>query len=153
MRLRVEAVLVGGVDVRVARVVFSAGVVGDVLELILVVSCVCDAVCVVSILPDFAVELVAHGERETALDELDAAFDGLVWSGCNEYVDVIGHDDEAVEREAGLIAVTEEDVHHEIRVGGALEDSVTLVCDGGDSEGLGLDSDAWAGIRRHISRG
>ena len=93
MRLRVEAVLVGGVDVRVARVVFSAGVVGDVLELILVVSCVCDAVCVVSILPDFAVELVAHGERETALDELDAAF------------------------------------------------------------GLGLDSDAWAGIRRHISRG
>jgi hypothetical protein len=121
--------------------------------LILVVSCVGDAVCVVSILPDFAAKLIAHGERETALDELNAAFDSLVRSGCDEYVDVIRHDDEAVEREAGLIAVTEEGVHHEIRVGGTLEDSVTLVCGGGDSEGFGLDSNAWAGIRRHISRG
>ena len=108
----------------------------------MVVSCVGDAVCVVSIQPDFAVELIAHGEREPALDELDAAFDGLVRSGCDEHVDVIGHDDEAVEREAGLIAVTEEGVHHKIRVDGALENSVTLVRDGGDSEGLGLNSDA-----------
>jgi hypothetical protein len=147
----IEAVPVGSVDVGIVWIVFASRVICDVEELVLVVSCVGDAMGVIAALPDLAFDLVADGEGEATFNELDAAFDGLVRGGCDERVDVVRHDDEAVKCETGLIAVTEERVHHEIRVCGALKDAVTLIGDGRDGEGFGFDSDAWAGVRRHIS--
>ena len=109
------------------------------------------AMGVITILPDFTFAFVADGERETTFDELDAAFNALVGGGCQQSVQVIGHDDEAVELEAALFAVAEKGRHHEVGVGGALEDAVSLVRDRSDGEGLGIDSNSWVGKRRHIS--
>jgi hypothetical protein len=59
-------------------------------------------------LADFAWELRTDGVRESALDALHAAFDGLALGGCEEQVKVFGHDDEGVELVAALVAVSEE---------------------------------------------
>ena len=45
---------------------------------------------------------------ETAFDALGAAFDGLVDSGSQEDVDVLGHDGEAVKLVAAFVAIVEE---------------------------------------------
>jgi hypothetical protein len=101
----VETVFVGCVDVGVGGVVFSSWVVGDVSKLILIVACVSEAVRMVSVLPRVALEVVADGEGKAALDELDATLDGLIRGGCQQGVEMVRHDDEGVECEAGLITI------------------------------------------------
>jgi hypothetical protein len=139
------------VDVWVVGVVFSGWVVGDVSKLILIVDCVGEAVRMISVLPEVALEVVADGEGKAAFDELDATLDGLIRGGCQHGVEMIRHDDEAVEREAGLIAVSKKRVDHELRGCSALEDAASLMCDNSDGERFGIDSHSWAAIRMHIS--
>jgi hypothetical protein len=79
----VETVFVRCVDVWVVGVVFACWVVGDVSKLILIVACVREAVRMVSILPEVALEVVADGEGKAAFDELDATLDGLIRRGVN----------------------------------------------------------------------
>jgi hypothetical protein len=105
----------------------------------------------VSILPEVALEVVADGEGKAAFDELDATLDGLTRRGCQQDVEMVRHDDEAMECEAGLIAVPKQRVDHELRGCSALEDAVALMCDNSDGERFGIDSHSWAAIRRHIS--
>jgi hypothetical protein len=66
-------------------------------------------------------------------------------------VNVVGHDDEAVESKAALFAVARERVHHKDGVCGALKDAMALMGDRGDGEGFGLNANAVGGIGRHIS--
>lgn len=66
-------------------------------------------------------------------------------------VNVVGHNDEAVELKASLFAVTRERVHHKVGVFGALKDAPALMGDRGDGEGFGLNANAAGGIGRHIS--
>src|SRR5258708_9210231 len=147
----VETVFVRCVDVGVVRIVFSGWVVGDVSKLILIVACVRKAVPMVSVLPEVALEVVADGEGKAALDELDATLDGLIRGGCQQGVEMVRHDDEGVECEAGLITVPKQRVDHELRGCSALEDAVALMCDDRDGEGFRITSYSWAVIRRHIS--
>jgi hypothetical protein len=58
----------------------------------------------------------------------------LVYGGRDEDVRVIGHDDEAVELEAVLIAVLEERCNEEFGVGRALE--VAMLLEGRDGDGV-----------------
>jgi hypothetical protein len=53
-------------------------------------------------------ELGTDGVRETALDALHAAFDGLAFGGREEQVKVFGHNDEGVKPVTGLVAISEE---------------------------------------------
>ena len=135
----------------VVGVVFSDWVVGDVSKLILIVACVNEAVRMVSVWPEVALEVVADGEGKAALDELDATLDGLIRGGCQQGVEMVRHDDEGMECEAGLIAVPKQRVDHELRGCSALEDAVALICDDSDGEGFRINSYSWAAIRRHIS--
>jgi len=66
-------------------------------------------------------------------------------------VNVVRHDDEAVESKATLIAVTSERVQHEVGVCGALKDATALMGDRSDGEGFGLNANALRGIGEHIS--
>jgi hypothetical protein len=124
------------VNVRVVREEFPFGVSGDVGELVLKVVCVTDAMFVIAGVPDVARELLADGKGEAAFDQLDGFCGGFGWS--DEYVNVIGHDYEAVKQEAALFAIAEERGDHELGVRGALKDSTTLVSDDGDGVGLWL---------------
>jgi hypothetical protein len=120
----VETVFVCCVDVGVVGAVFSGWIIGDVSKLTLIVACVSEAMCMISVLPDVALEVVADGEGKAALDKLDATLDGLIRGGCQQGVEMVRHDDEGVECEAGLIAVPKQRVDHELRGCGALEDVV-----------------------------
>jgi hypothetical protein len=141
------------VDVRVVQDVFAFGVVGDVEELIVVVVRVCDAVGVVAVLPDFSREVFANGEGEASLDQLDAAFDGVIMGGRDQDVNMVGHNDEALELKATLFAVTRDCIHHEVAVCGALKDATALMGDRGDGEGFGLNANALRGIGGAYLRG
>ena len=61
----VKTVFVGCVDVGVVGVVFSDWIVGDVSKMILIVACVSEAVRMVSVLPEVALEVVADGEGKS----------------------------------------------------------------------------------------
>jgi hypothetical protein len=95
------------VDVGIVLVTLSDGITQDVLELVLEIFVVHDAVGVVAVLPDCAGGVVAYGEREAALDELCAAFDGDVRRRREDCVDVVGHDDEAVKEETMGVTIAE----------------------------------------------
>jgi hypothetical protein len=58
--------------------------------------------------PYFACPLTARSEGVATLDVLNAFCGGLIDGGSYQNVDVIGHDDETVELETALIAITEE---------------------------------------------
>ena len=92
----VEQMCVMEMNVRMILNAFAFWVIGDVEELIVVVACVCDAVGVVAVLPDFSREVFANGEGEASLDQLDAAFDGVIMGGRDQDVNMVGHDGEAV---------------------------------------------------------
>ena len=92
----VEQMCVMEMNVRMILNAFAFWVIGDVEELIVVVACVCDAVGVVAVLPDFSREVFANGEGEASLDQLNAALDGVIVGWCDQDVNVVGHDDEAV---------------------------------------------------------
>src|SRR5258707_14117169 len=116
-------------DVRVILNVFSFWVVGDVEKLIVVVVRVCDAMRVAAFLPNLSGEVIANGEGKASLDQLNAALDGMIVGRRDQDVNVVGHDDEAVESKAALFAVTRERVHHEVGVCGALKDLTALMGD------------------------
>ena len=63
------------VDVRMILNVFAFWVIGDVEELMVVVVRVCDAMCVVAVLPNLSGEVIANGEGKASLYQLDAALD------------------------------------------------------------------------------
>ena len=127
-------------DVWVCFEVFPDRVVEDVLGLVAQVIVVGDSVGVVALLPDLSAYVFADGEEEAALDELGAAFDGHVRCGSEQDVDVIGHHDEGVELEFTGVAITEE--RGDEKLGGcrSLEDASSLMGDGGECVGLGLES-------------
>ena len=95
-------------DVSVVSQAAFFRIAGDVLVLTLIVFGVADAMGVEGWLPDFAGELRTDGVREAAFDALHAAFEGLVFRGGEEQVEVFGHDDEGVEEVTALVAVVEE---------------------------------------------
>ena len=130
---------------------FRFWVIGDVEELIVVVARICDSMRVVAVLPNLSGEVIANGERKASLDQLDAALDGVIVGRRDQDVNVIGHDDEAVELKAALFAVTRERIHHEVGVCGALKDAPALMGDRSDGEGFGLNANALRGIGGHIS--
>jgi hypothetical protein len=82
---------------------------------------------------------------------LDASLDGVIVGWRDQDVNVVGHDNEAVESKATLVAVTRERVHHEVGVCGALKDAPALMGDRSDGEGFGLNANAVGGIGGHIS--
>jgi hypothetical protein len=147
----VETVFVRSVNVGVVGVVFSGWVVGYVSKLILIVACISEAMGMVSVLPEVALEVVADGEGKAAFDELDATLDSLIRGGCQHGVEMVRHDDEGVECETGLITVPKQRVDHELRGCSALEDAVALMRNDSDGEGFRINSYSWAAIRRHIS--
>lgn len=114
---------------------FAGGVVGDVLELGFEVGGIPDAVFMIAGVPDFAGRLIADGEGIAAFDELDGACGALVDCWCDEDVDVVGHDGEAMELELSGVAVAEESGDEKICVCGALEVAVAL--EGEDGDGVG----------------
>ncbi len=54
------------------------------------------------------VHFALQAERETAFDELHSLFKRYIGSGCDQRVEVIGHDDECVQEEFSLAAVVED---------------------------------------------
>lgn len=138
-------------DVCVSLNIFACWVVGDVEELVVVVASICDAMLVVAALPDLSGEVLANCEGEASLDQLDAAFDGVIVGWRDQDVNVVGHDDEAVESKATLFAITREGIQHEVGVCGALEYATALMGDRGYGEGFGLNANAVGGVGGHIS--
>jgi hypothetical protein len=147
----VEQMCVMEMDVQVILNIFTCWVIGDVEELIVVVARICDSMRVIAVLPNLSGEVFANGEGKAALYQLDAAFDGVIVGGRDQDVNVVGHDDEAVELKAALFAVTRERIHHEVGVCGALKDAPALMGDRGNGEGFGLNANAVGGIGGHIS--
>jgi hypothetical protein len=94
-------------DVRVVRVFFPDWIIGDVQELTCEVVSVCNAMGVVAVLPDFSGLVFARSEGESAFDELGAAFDGVIGRRGDDGMDVVGHHDKSMQKEAVAIAVTE----------------------------------------------
>ena len=134
---------------RVVCVTFLRGVVGDIEHLTLQIGGIDDPVCVVSVLPDLARNLFARGKGEAAFDELSAAFDGFVWRGCQQDVDVVGHYHEGMQFEFARIAVAEEGGDEEFGENIPLEETAALVSDGGERVGLWLQ----AHRERHVPGG
>jgi hypothetical protein len=147
----VESMRVMEMDVGMMLNIFACWVIGDVEKLIVVIVRICDAMCVIAVLPNLSGEVIANGEGEASLDQLDAALDGVILGWRDQDVNVVGHDDEAVELEATLFAVTRERVHHKVGVCGALKDATAFIGDRGDSEGFRLNSNALRRIGGHIS--
>ncbi len=87
-------------------------------------------------MPDSPERLLADCVGVSAFDELNAAGCALVDGWRDENVNVIGHDDEGVEFEAALIAITEECGDKELGVCCSLEVSMLLEC--GDRDGVGV---------------
>ena len=123
-------------DVRVIRVFLANRIVEDISDLSGEVEFVRDSVSVIAVLPDFSGLVFAGGEGEAAFDELHAAFDGVVRRWSDDDVDVVGHDDEGIEKETSGIAVAEERRDEEAGDKGALEDAAAVVGDRGDGVGL-----------------
>ena len=141
-----------GVNERMREEAFAGGIVGDVEELTCVVDDVADAVFVVAVLPEFAKGGFADRVRGGAFDQLHAAGGGVVDCRGDQGVEVIGHDDEAVELEAVCVAMTEEGRDNEIGVAGGLEEAPAMVGDEGESVRLGRLADGGHG-RKAYPRG
>ena len=75
-------------------------------------------------------------EGVAAFDVLNALGCGLVLGGSDQNVDVVGHDDEAVELEAAFVAVLKECLDEAFGVGCDLEVPVPL--EGCDGNGVGI---------------
>lgn len=136
-------------DVGIIRISLAQRVLGNVIELGDEVAGIGDAMGEVSLLPDFSSVLLAHGEGVAAFDELGGLLDGFGWR--EQDVDVIRHDDEAVQEEASLIAVAEDGCDKQFGVGGTLEDAAAVVTDGGKRIGLRFEAHGWQ--KKTVSRG
>ena len=94
-------------DVCVVRVFFADWIIDDVEELACEVVSVCNAMGVVAVLPDFSGLVFARNEGKAAFDELRAALDGVIGGRGDDGMDVVGHHDKSMQKEAAAIAVTE----------------------------------------------
>ena len=117
---RVDAVEISGVNVGIVFVVFACGVVSHVDKLDVVVVGISDSVLVIAGVPDLSWRLMTRCEGITAFDVLNAFGGGFVYGWRDENVRVVAHDDEAVELEAGFVAMLEERCDEEFGVGGSL---------------------------------
>ena len=124
----VHAVEISGVDVGTVFILFARGVVSDVDELGVVVVSVSDSVLVIAAVPDFSCALLTRCEGIAAFDVLNAFGGGFVYRRRDEDVRVVGHDDEAVELEAGFVAMLEESSDEEFGVGRSLEVAMLPEC-------------------------
>ena len=79
----------------------------DVIAVVQEVLCITNAVIGESSLPDFfcAADDRPKGVGVSAFDELNGVFDGDVVGGCQQQMNVLGHDDEGVELESAFAAV------------------------------------------------
>ena len=94
-----------------------------------IVACILDAVFVITLLPDIHLALESKGEA--SLDELDGLLERNFGGGCDEDVDMIGHQDEGVECVAGFGAVVLKEREHKVRLVVDLEDPAAVVGDEG----------------------
>jgi len=92
-------------------------------------------VVVISAVPDLAGGLLAYCEGVCALDVLHTLCCRLVDGWRDEDMDVVGHDDEAMELEAAFLAMLEERCDEEFGVGCALE--VAMLLEGRDGDRVG----------------
>jgi hypothetical protein len=108
------------------------GIVVDVVAVGEEVGVVADAAVSKATLPDW--KLSAEAVREAAFDEHHGSFqaDDL---GCEEEMEVVGHDDEGVELVVAFVAVMLESVEEELGCGSDLEESFAVISLGADEEG------------------
>jgi len=76
-----------------------------------------------------------EAEGEASFDELHNAFEREIFGGCEEHVEVIGHDHEIVQEIVVLGAVMENGVDEESGGGFASKESLALMGDRCDEEG------------------
>ena len=124
----VDAVEISRVDVGIVFIVLAGGVVSDVDELGVVVVGVSDAVLVIAAVPDISCALLTRCEGIAAFDVLNAFGSGFVYGWRDEDMRMVGHDDEAMELEAGFVAMLEESGDEEFGVGCSLEVAMLLEC-------------------------
>ena len=86
-----------GMHVLVCVPLFSAWVHRDIGTLVHEVFQITHSMLMEASLPDIALEASPDRKRKAALDALDTAFDGLIGRRGEQHVDVIGHDNEAVQ--------------------------------------------------------
>ena len=86
--------------------------------------------------PDILLALQTEGEP--SFDELHGLFQGNIGSGCDERVEVVGHDHVCVQEEFALAAVVEDGALKQCGVGGDLEETSALCGDGGDEVRAGF---------------
>ena len=109
------------------------GVRVDIVPMRLVVARVFDAAKREALFPDRHFGFKAEGEA--SFDVLHGFLDGDVRRGCEEEMEMVGHEDEGVELVAAFGAVFVHQVEKEIRVRVGLEEAAAIRGDGGDEEG------------------
>src|ERR1039458_5834927 len=109
------------------------GVCVDVVAMGLVVARVLDTAKREALVPDGHFGFEAEGEA--SFDVLNGLFDGDVWGGREEEMEMVWHEDEGVELVAAFGAVGIEEVQEERRVRVGLEETAALGGDGGNEEG------------------
>lgn len=72
------------------------------------------------------IQLALQAEGESALNKLHGFFQRNVWSGRNQTVEMVGHDDKRVQQESSLAAVVEDGLPQQFRGGGDLENTAAL---------------------------
>jgi len=77
-----------------------------------------------------------RGEGVTAFDELNALWQRLIKRSCDEQMDVLWHDCEAVQLEFVLLAIAEERLEKQVSVGRFLK--VAEMKESRNREGVGL---------------
>ena len=123
------------VGIRRVAQMFPERIQVDVMDVLFVVFSIANAVIGKPALPDFEVrlELLFRSERETALDELDCAFQSYLRS--EEQMKMIGHQDEFVE-EIRFASIRKESFEEETSPGFSSKERSTLPCFGRDEVGL-----------------
>jgi hypothetical protein len=76
-----------------------------------------------------------EAEGEASFDELHGALEREIFGGCDERVEVIGHDHEVVQEIFVLGAVMKHGVDEKSGGGFASKESLALMGDGSDEEG------------------
>jgi|ERR1700722_1405253 hypothetical protein len=109
----------------------------DAIELIAKIFRVSDAMAMESRLPHFTLELFTHRKRKPTFYALSTPFNGLSGGRSNQQVNVLGHDCEAMEREAPLVPVTEDNLEQQLCICSATKERAPLVSRGGYRVGIG----------------
>jgi hypothetical protein len=121
------------------------GILFDVMQVLGVVQVVLDAMLFEASFPYF--EGAFEMEGKSSLDELHGLFKRDVFSGRQEQVDVVGHDDVRVEFETALLTIVLKNAEEKFGVAFGLEEAAAIGGDGGREEG----SDFLRGQRHRLS--